>query len=68
MTEIYNVYVATSTAIYDFDPRPVTERESWLHEQIDRGYPTLVALDSGRPIGWSSLSPLGSEPDAGYKQ
>jgi L-amino acid N-acyltransferase len=54
--EIYNEAVLTTTASYDYEPRPLQYRVQWLEDHKRIGFPVFVAEDdSGKVVGWSSL-------------
>jgi phosphinothricin acetyltransferase len=55
ITEIYNEAILTTTATFDTEPKPVTERAEWLSSRDER-HPVLVALLGDRIVGWSALS------------
>ncbi|BBE72194.1 GNAT family N-acetyltransferase [Oharaeibacter diazotrophicus] len=52
---IYNEVIATSTAVYAFDPVPLEERTAWYEARRALGYPVLVADDGGAVVGFSSF-------------
>jgi phosphinothricin acetyltransferase len=55
--EIYNDAVLTTTATYDYEPRPIEHRTAWFEDHERTGHPIFVAVDgSGRVIGWSALN------------
>ena len=55
--EIYNDAVLTTTASYDYEPRPFEYRVSWFEAHEQQGLPVFVAVDDAKQIlGWSSLS------------
>ena len=55
--EIYNDAVLTTTATYDYEPRPLTHRQAWFDDHQKTGFPIFVALDgTGRIVGWSALN------------
>ena len=55
--DIYNDAVLTTTATYDYEPRPLQHRIMWFEDHERSGLPIFVAEDdSGKIIGWSSLS------------
>lgn len=54
--EIYNDAVATTTASYDYDPRPLEHRLQWFDDHERIGLPIFVAEENGKIVGWSSLS------------
>jgi len=54
---IYNDAVLTTTATYDYEPRPIEHRLAWFEEHQRQQLPVFVAVDSvGQIVGWSSLS------------
>ncbi len=52
---IYNEAVLNTTATFDIEPKSVEEREQWLQSHDER-HPVLVAVVSGRVVGWASLT------------
>ncbi len=55
--EIYNEAVNTTTATYDYEPRPIEYRQRWFEQHEADGYPVFVAADAaGRVVGWSALN------------
>lgn len=54
--DIYNDAVLTTTATYDYEPRPLQHRIQWLEDHERLGLPVFVAEDNGKILGWSSLS------------
>src|SRR4051812_36389556 len=55
--EIYNDAVLTTTATYDYDPRPMEHRVQWFEDHQRAKLPMFVAEDeAGKVVGWSSLS------------
>jgi L-amino acid N-acyltransferase len=52
---IYNEVVATSTAIYTFEPTTLNERRAWLEARRKQGYPALVAHDEAGVAGFASF-------------
>lgn len=55
IAEIYNDAVLRSTATFDTQPKDADERRRWLAGHGPR-HPVLVAEESGRVLGWASLS------------
>jgi phosphinothricin acetyltransferase len=54
---IYNDAVLTTTATYDYEPRPIEHRVAWFEEHQRQQFPVFVAVeDGGQIVGWSSLS------------
>jgi phosphinothricin acetyltransferase len=52
---IYNEVIATSTAIYAFEPASLEERRAWFAERVARGFPVLVAAEGAEVLGFSSF-------------
>jgi phosphinothricin acetyltransferase len=52
---IYNEVVATSTAIYAYDPSTLDERRQWFESRRRQGYPVLVAADGADVLGFTSF-------------
>jgi phosphinothricin acetyltransferase len=60
--EIYNHFVASSTAIFDLVPRTLAEQVAWVDEHSG-GHPAVVAIDhDGAVVGFGSLSPFRPRP------
>ena len=43
--EIYNGYLATTTAAWSEIPQTLEDRLAWYHERLEAGFPVLVAVD-----------------------
>jgi len=54
--EIYNDAVLTTTATYDYEPRSLDHRMAWYEDHVLKNLPVFVAVESGKTVGWSSLS------------
>jgi phosphinothricin acetyltransferase len=55
--DIYNDAVLTTTASYDYEPRPFQYRVTWFEGHERERLPVFVAADdAGQVLGWSSLS------------
>ncbi|HTT09319.1 MAG TPA: GNAT family N-acetyltransferase [Burkholderiaceae bacterium] len=52
---IVNDVIATSTAIYSFEPTSLEERSAWLAARAAAGLPVLVAEREGTVLGFSSF-------------
>lgn len=55
ITEIYNEAIHSTVATFDTEPKSLTEQEQWFNEHGAKN-PLLVAEDSGKIVGWASLS------------
>jgi len=61
IAEIYNHYVANSTATFDTEAKSVGERIAWLTEHRD-AHPVLVGEVDGAVVAWGSLSRFRERP------
>jgi phosphinothricin acetyltransferase len=57
ISAIYNHYVLTSTATYQFEPETLEDRRRWFETHGER-HPVIVAEVDGEVVGWGSLSPF----------
>lgn len=64
ITEIYNDAGVGTTASYDLAPVSVADRAAVLEAKQRRGFPTLVAVDSGEVVGFSTYGTFREK--AGY--
>jgi L-amino acid N-acyltransferase len=55
INDIYNHYVLTCTCTYQEVPESIAGRRQWFNHHDDR-HPVMVAEDSGKVVGWGSLS------------
>jgi L-amino acid N-acyltransferase len=51
----YNEIVATSTAIYAYEPSTLEQRRTWFEDRVGRGFPVLVATKGNDVLGLSSF-------------
>jgi phosphinothricin acetyltransferase len=61
IADVYNYYVANSTATFDTEPKSVGERIAWLTQHGDE-HPVFVAESEGGVVGWGALSPYRERP------
>lgn len=61
LAEIYNHYIATSTATFDTELKTDEERVSWLAARTER-HPVLVAERDGAVIGFGALTQWATRP------
>lgn len=62
---IYNDVIATSTAVYSYQPVSLEERTQWWRARVGQGYPVLVALDGSDVLGFSTFGDF--RPWPGYR-
>jgi phosphinothricin acetyltransferase len=62
---IYNDVIATTTAVYREDPAPLEDRRAWWEDRVRRGYPVLVAEETGVVLGFASFGDFRAWP--GYR-
>lgn len=58
---IYNEAVLTTTATYDYEPRPLEHRQQWFDDHERGGFAIFVAVDRAvdgleTTVGWSALN------------
>lgn len=51
---IYNDVIATSTAVYSYDPATLADRAQWMQARQQQGFPVLVAVDGEEVLGFAS--------------
>jgi L-amino acid N-acyltransferase YncA len=56
--EIVNHNILNSTAVYDYDPKTLTDMQMWLAEKYDANWPVIVAEQDGKVIGYGSYGPF----------
>jgi L-amino acid N-acyltransferase len=64
INDIYNYYVDRSTCTYQEQHERMEDRVKWFEHHGEK-HPVTVALDSGRVIGWGSLSAF--HPRSAYR-
>lgn len=62
---IYNEVIATSTAIYSYEPVTLADRREWWRARAAQGYPVLVAADASGVLGFASFGDFRAWP--GYR-
>ncbi|HTD13402.1 MAG TPA: GNAT family N-acetyltransferase [Steroidobacteraceae bacterium] len=62
---IYNEVIATSTAIYSYEPVTLADRQEWWRVRTAQGYPVLVAADSAAVLGFATFGDFRAWP--GYR-
>ena len=56
--EIYNEVIATTTAVYDYEPHTLAMREDWFKTKQAQGFPVFVAEENEKILGMSSIGPF----------
>lgn len=59
---IYNDVIATSTAVYSFEPATLDERRAWLEARARQRYPVLVAAEGAEVLGFASFGDFRAWP------
>jgi phosphinothricin acetyltransferase len=62
---IYNEVIATSTAIYSYEPVTLADRGEWWRARVALGYPVLVAAEATSVLGVASFGDFRAWP--GYR-
>lgn len=62
---IYNEVIATSTAVFAYQPVTLEERRQWWRARVAQGYPVLVAYDARGVAGFASFGDFRAWP--GYR-
>ena len=55
---IYNDVIATTTAVYDYEPHTLDMRRAWFQAKKEQGFPVFVAEEAGTVLGLSSIGPF----------
>jgi len=56
--EIYNDIIATTTAVYYYEPHTLEMRTQWYNERKEKGFPVFVADEEGVILGMSTIGPF----------
>ena len=59
---IYNFYVHTSPATFDYEPMTADWRANWFAAHLRQDLPVLVAESADEVVGWCSLSAWSPKP------
>lgn len=63
---IYNHYIATSVATFDLEQQSTEDRRALLVARAgDRRYPTMVAVDADKVVGFAGAAPF--DPRGAYR-
>jgi L-amino acid N-acyltransferase YncA len=66
MLEIYNHAIATTTAVFQYQPHTLQDRKEWFNAKQTAGLPILVADASGTVVGFASYGPFRAWPAYKY--
>ncbi|MDO5290833.1 MAG: GNAT family N-acetyltransferase [Pseudomonadota bacterium] len=65
--DILNEAIVTSTALYDYAPRPLDSMRGWFEAKAARGFPVIGAVDgAGTLMGFASYGPWRNFPAYKY--
>ncbi|WP_165219119.1 GNAT family N-acetyltransferase [Aquisphaera insulae] len=65
--EILNDAIVNTTAIYDYQPRPLSAMETWFEAKELQGFPVVgVESDGGDLLGFASFGPFRAWPAYKY--
>lgn len=56
--EIVNYNILNSTAVYDYDPKSLSEMQTWFEEKQQANWPVFVAELDGEITGYASYGPF----------
>ena len=65
LVSIYNEVIATSTAIYSYQPVTLADRREWWRARVAQGYPVLVTADASGICGLATFGDFRAWP--GYR-
>lgn len=65
--DIFNETILTSTALYDYRPRPPSSMVSWFEAKVEGGYP-VIGLEDGKGalLAFGSFGPFRAWPAYKY--
>lgn len=67
ITAILNHVIATSTALYDYEPRPIAHVLAWAEQKAISGLPLRGAFDqNGQLLGFATYGPFRPQPAYKY--
>jgi L-amino acid N-acyltransferase YncA len=64
--EIYNDAVATTTAVYDYNPHSLEDRITWFEHKICNGFPVRVSEDHNTIVAYASFGHFRNFPAYKY--
>jgi L-amino acid N-acyltransferase len=65
LLDIYNEVIASSTAVFSYDPVTLDDRTAWWRARVAQGYPVLVAHDARGVAGFATFGDFRAWP--GYR-
>ena len=63
---ILNDVIATSTALFDYQPRPAESMVSWFADKAKGDFPVIGAFDGDRLLGFATFGPFRAWPAYKY--
>lgn len=64
--DIYNEAIVNTTAIYDYRPHTLADREAWYDQKLAAGLPLYVFEENGVVIGYATYGPFRTFPAYKY--
>jgi len=65
--DIFNEAIATSTALYDYQPRPLSAMQGWFNTKAAGGFPVIGAeAEDGKLLGFASYGTFRGWPAYKY--
>ena len=64
--DIYNDAIINTTAIYDYKPHTLADREAWYDKKLAAGFPLFVFEEDGAVIGYATYGPFRDFPAYKY--
>ncbi|MBM7633156.1 GNAT family N-acetyltransferase [Geomicrobium sediminis] len=63
---IYNDAILQTTAVYNYQPETILEREKWYNQKLESGYPIFVCERSGEIAGFATYGAFRDWPAYQY--
>lgn len=64
--EILNDAIVHSTALYDYDPRTMSDMEAWFQAKDAGGFPVIGAVENGTLLGFATYGTFRAYPAYKY--
>lgn len=64
--KIYNDAIVNTTAVYDYKPHTLEDRQTWYEKKLNDGYPILVFEENNLVAGFASFGPFRAWPAYQY--